>query len=277
MKTKLLFSIIALIFGAACQNNDDITPNQLVTEALYNKYPTTDHVEWENERAYITASFRQNQLMHTVWFDHFGQWYMTEIELNQKEKLPEIIRTAFENSIYKNGKIDDIDLLERLDTEIIYIIEVKQDEKEYHLCYSNDGILIKAIEGDLNDDYEDYLPINPIPSEITEFIQNHYPNARIIEIDIERNYIEADIIHEKQSKEVVFNTQKEWLHTHYDISQMTIEEVVLETLKQSEYKEYHIDDIEKYETPTGNYYLFELEKGKEVKIKIDTNGNLLNS
>lgn len=277
MKTKLLISIIALGFLTACQDDDNITPNQLVIDALHNKYPSADNVEWENEKSYITASFWQEQLSHTAWFDNYGQWHMTEIELIQKEKLPEAVRTAFENSTYNNGRIDDIDLLERLDAENIYIIEVKQDGKEYHLCYSEDGVLVKTIEGDMNDDYEDYLPTDPTPSEMTEFIQNRYPNARIVEIDIERNHIEVDIIHEQRGKELIFNAQKEWTHTHYDVLQTEIETVVLETLKQSEYKDYHIDEIEKYETPDGDYYLFELEKGKEVRIKIDTNGNLLNS
>ena len=168
MKTNLLFSIITLGLLYACQDDDSITPNQLVSEAFFNKYPTADQVEWENERAYITAKFWQEQLAHTVWFDQFGQWYMTEIELNQIEKLPAAVRTAFESSEYKAEQIDDIDRLERLDSEDIYVIEVKKEGREYHLCYTEDGVLVKAIESDQNDDYEDYLPTDPTPSRSEE-------------------------------------------------------------------------------------------------------------
>ena len=46
-----------------------------------------------------------------------------------------------------------------------------------------------------------------------EFIQKNYPNARIIEIEQEKGMIEVDIIHENQSKEVLFNTSYEWIST----------------------------------------------------------------
>jgi hypothetical protein len=145
MKINTLLTIITLWFFTSCQDDNNITPNSLVTEALQNKYPTAEQIKWDTEKAYITASFQKDQLIHTAWFDHFGQWYMTEIELNQKEKLPEAVRSAFELSEYKDGRIDDIDLLARLDAENIYVIEVDKDGHEYHLCYSEDGILVKTI------------------------------------------------------------------------------------------------------------------------------------
>ena len=182
---------------------------------------------------------------------------MTENELTHTSQLPEDVQKALANSEYAQWYIDDIDRLERNGTETIYVIEVKKDKQEYDLYYSADGILVK-VQADLtDDDYENYLPdASELPASLRQFIQNKYPNSRIIETETEHNRTEVDIIHENRSKEVIFDASGDWLNTHYDVRQ--------------------IDDIERYETPDQTYYLFELEKGaKEIKIKIDLSGKLI--
>ena len=162
-------------------------------------------------------------------------------------------------------------------TETIYVIEVKKDKQEYDLYYSADGILVK-VQADLtDDDYENYLPdASELPASLRQFIQNKYPNSRIIETETEHNRTEVDIIHENRSKEVIFDASGNWLNTHYDVRQNEVETAVMNALKTSAYADYIIDDIERYETPDQTYYLFELEKGaKEIKIKIDLSGKLI--
>ena len=181
------------------------------------------------------------------------------------------------NSEYAQWYIDDIDRLERNGTETIYVIEVKKDKQEYDLYYSADGILVK-VQADLtDDDYENYLPdASELPASLRQFIQNKYPNSRIIETETEHNRTEVDIIHENRSKEVIFDASGNWQNTHYDVRQNEVETAVMNALKTSAYADYIIDDIERYETPDQTYYLFELEKGaKEIKIKIDLSGKLI--
>lgn len=109
---------------------------------------------------------------------------------------------------------------------------------------------------------------------VTEFIQKNYPNARIIEIEQEKGMIEVDIIHENQSKEVLFNTSYEWISTSWDVYVLPIK--VTEAINASQYSGYVVDDAEYVETPTGNYYWIELEQGeKEVKVKINENGEFI--
>ena len=279
MKRNLFFWLIGLICLAGCDDNDNNantpTPNAAVTKAFSEKYPSATQVKWDNKSSYMTADFIYNSLSSKAWFDHNGQWYMTETELQHKNQLPEAVLTALTNSEYAAWTIDDMDLLERLDAEKLYVIEVKNGKQEYELYYSEDGVLIKAIPDDDNDDYEDYLP-GPAPSStITEFITDKYPGARIVEIEHEHANIEVDIIHDKRSKEVVFNAQEEWMNTHYDIRKNEAPSVVLQALANSAYGDYVIDDIEKYETPQGEYYLIELEKGNhEINVTIDSEGNL---
>lgn len=279
MKKLHLLSIIAgLICLTACDNDDNSpAPNDAVTKAFKTKYPTASRVEWENKYSYITADFFNGQFETTAWFDLSGQWYMTETELRSTSNLPQAVLTAFNNSEYAKWITDDVDRLERLDAETIYIIEVKNGKLEYDLIFSEDGILIKAIPDTDNDDYNEFLPeTNPAPSAITEFISQKYPEARIIEIDNEHGMIEVDIIHDKRSKEVVFDSKQVWVNTHYDVLRSEVESAVLQALEASEYKAYHIDDIEKYETSSaGEYYIFELELGeREVDVKIDLSGNI---
>lgn len=274
MKRTILFWLAGLFILSACSDDDQTPPNEAVVQAFHTRYPTASKVEWDTKNSYLTVDFIDNQLANTAWFDQAGQWYMTETELNRLELLPAKVQAAFQAGIYATWQTDDIDRLERQNNETIYMIEVKQGKEEYDLYYSEDGILIKAIPDDDNDDYEGFLPV-PAPSAITELINSKYPGARIIDVEQERGMTEVDIIHENRSKEVVFNSSNEWLNTHYDVLKNEVESTVIEALNHSEYSSYFIDDIEKYETPAGDYYLFELEKGEtEVDIRIDTAGNL---
>lgn len=274
MKRTILFWLAGLFILSACHDDDQTTPNEAVVQAFHTRYPTASKVEWDTKNSYLTVDFIDNQLANTAWFDQAGQWYMTETELNRLELLPAKVQAAFQAGIYAAWQTDDIDRLERQDNETIYMIEVKQGKEEYDLYYSEDGILIKAIPDDDNDDYEGFLPA-PAPSAITELIDSKYPGARIIDMEQERGMTEVDIIHENRSKEVVFNSGNTWINTHYDVLKNEVETTVIEALNRSEYSTYFIDDIEKYETPAGDYYLFELEKGEtEVDIRIDTAGNL---
>lgn len=276
MKTNILLLFAGLFCLLSCEDDHSATPNSLVTQSFNQKFPNASQVEWKNKNNYVTADFILDQKSTTAWFDKNGQWYMTKTELRNKTGLPEPVLTAFENSDYAPWYIDDIDELERLDAEKIYVIEIEKNKEEKELYYSADGILIKIITDNHNDDYEDYLPDNnSIPASVTTFILEKYPQARIIETEWEHGYLEIDIIHENRSKELMFDSDYQWLNTHYDIRQNEVNPLIMEVLNNSEYKNYHIDDIEKYEIPEGYYYLFELEKGElEIDIKIDTNGNI---
>lgn len=276
MKRNLLIWLTGLFYFTACSNDDPPIPNASVFEAFNVKYPTASQVKWENKNPYLTAEFVDNNQAHTAWFDAQGQWYMTETELKDITQLPPEVLTAFQNSPYATWTTDDIDCLERSDAEMIYVIEVKKGNQEYDLHYSTDGILLQAVPDNDTDDYEKYLPDpTALPAVLQEFITKQYPGARIIDMEKKYGQTEVDIIHEKKSKEVVFDPQNQWINTHYDVLKNEVENNVLQALNQSEYANYSIDDIEKYETANGYYYLFELEKGEiEIDLKINTKGQI---
>lgn len=276
---KLHYLLFAALLALTSCNDEDspgITPNSAVTKAFNDKYPDASRIEWEYKHNYLTAEFFSKGYSATAWFNQNGEWYMTKTELTRKDQLPEAVQTAFDNSSYAQWMIDDIDCLERAEAETLYIIEVKKDRQEYELYYTSDGILVKELPDDENDDYENYLPGNTTDlAVLQEFIENKYPGARIVETETEHNRIEVDIIHDNRSKEVVFTLKQEWVNTHYDVKESEVNSIVLEALAGSAYSNYYKDEIEKYETPSGEYYFFELEKGEqEVKITIDLQGQL---
>lgn len=272
-----ILCLAAVFFLASCDDDNGGGPNEAVTQAFNAKYPSATQVKWEKQKSYQKADFIDNQLSNTAWFSQNGQWHMTETELNDINRLPEAVQTAFSNSEYSGWTTDDIDRVERLDAETLYVIEVKKANQEFDLYFTQDGVLIQVVPDDDNDDYESWLPQPDLLTQaMHEFITSRYPDARIIETEMEYGRIEADIVHDNRKKEVVFNVSDgQWINTHYDVRKQEVENNVLSTLATSEYASYNIDDIEKYETPDGDYYLFELEKGnQEIDIKIDLDGNL---
>ena len=292
MKLKMYLALLAMgmLSLQGCNDDDDDLPNSKVPEAVRNAFDSnfsnTANLSWETKTVsqgqYYKAEFNNksdNGYKTEAWYTADGSWYMTETEMPYSD-IPQAIKTSFESSEYASWKRDnEVERIERAGTEkeIIYIIEVESAQDiDMDLHYSADGILIKAVNDDGDGNNESLLPDAPSSTvtAVTEFIQKNYPNARIIEIEQEKGMIEVDIVHENQSKEVLFNISYEWISTSWDVYVLPIK--VTEAINASQYSGYVVDDAEYVETPTGNYYWIELEQGeKEVKVKINENGEFI--
>lgn len=292
MKLKMYFALLAMgmIGLQSCSNDDDDDlPSSQVPEAIRNAFDSsfsnTANLSWETKTVskgqYYKAEFNNksdNGYKTEAWYTADGTWYMTETEMPYNA-IPQAVKTSFESSEYASWKRDnEVDRIERNAVkEIIYIIEVESPQDvDMDLHYSADGILVKAVNDDGDGDNESLLPDTPseMVTTATEFIQKNYPNARIIEIEAEHGVIEIDIIHDNRSKEVLLSTTYEWISTSWDV--YTLPAKVTEAINASQYNGYVVDDAEYFETPDGNYYLVELEQGKnEVKIKITEDGEIV--
>lgn len=270
----ILLSATPLVWS--CDDNDDAQPqiSPEVQTAFSQKYPSADRISWETKGLYLIADFMNNSRSATAWFDNSGQWYMTETDLSM-EQLPEAIRTSFYSGKYAKWQIDDIDMLERSDSITLYIIETEQGDTERDLYYSPDGLLLKDIpDNDSNDKYEDYLP-ETISDKIRTLIGEMYPDARIIDIDHEKEGTEVEIIHQNRSKDVLFNLSGEWIYTQYEVSQVEVPAPVSAALAAKFGNNVHIDDIDCYEEKSGKYYQFELEIDyKDTYITIQEDGTI---
>ena len=201
MKLKIYTLLLALSVTwslQSCDNDDDgsiAVPAELQS-AFSSKFPNAANVKWETKSGYYVADFYDGYEA-SAWFTQDGKWQMTETDIPYNA-LPQAVKTSFESSEYASWKRDDIDKLERY--------------------YSADGTLIKSIV-DTDDDNTEHLPVQ-LTEAMKNFINEKYPNARIMEVDVEddRNdwdfgYTEVDIIHNGIPKDVLFNQTGNWYST----------------------------------------------------------------
>lgn len=274
MKTKLSVLALAmcgmLAFTSCDDDDNNYLPDQTITKAFDEKYPNAGKVEWETKGGYEVAEFHISGNETEAWFDNKGNWVMTKTEINFG-LLPEAVRTSLKDSEYKDWKTTDFDKLERYNAATVYVIEVEQGEQEFDLYYTEDGVLLKAVPDDDNDNFQPTV----VPQTITDAINEMYPGATILEFDSEKTGFEVDILHNNIYKDVYFNTGNEWLYTEWDIKEVNLPAIIMNAYKASEYKDYRIDDIDVIENPTGISYVLELEKGNdEVKMTISSEGKI---
>ncbi|WP_106830593.1 PepSY-like domain-containing protein [Parabacteroides pacaensis] len=277
MKTKLLTLFVLLCslnLLTGCNDDDEnpFAPNDKVAAEFKNQFPSASHVSWETKTGYHVADFRDGSYEVEAWFTSDGLLVLTETDI-PFEALPKPVQTSFKESNYKNWKIEDIDKVKRIDTEVVYIIEVEQGEKEVDLYYSENGILIKEVL-DADSD-EGYQPIT-IPTEITLFVSQKYPKASIMEFEREKGYFEIDILDGFIPKEIKLDEKYNWLQTEWDIRTTDLPPTVKSAIGIL-YPDYRLDDdADVIDTPAGLYYVIELEKGdREIKVKFDETGKEL--
>lgn len=274
MKTKLSVLALAmcgmLAFTSCDDDDNNYLPDQTITKAFDEKYPDAGKVEWETKGGYEVAEFHVSGNETEAWFDNKGNWVMTKTEINFG-LLPETVRKSLKSSEYKDWKSTDFDKLERSNAATVYVIEVEQGEQEFDLYYTEDGILLKAVPDDDNDNFQPTV----VPQTITDAINEMYPGATILEFDSEKTGFEVDILHNNIYKDVYFNTGNEWLYTEWDIKEVNLPDIIMNAYKASDYKDYRIDDIDVIENPAGISYVLELEKGNdEVKMTISSEGKI---
>ena len=274
MKTKLSVLALAmcgmLAFTSCDDDDNNYLPDQTITKAFDEKYPDAGKVEWETKGGYEVAEFHVSGNETEAWFDNKGNWVMTKTEINFG-LLPEAVRTSLKSSEYKDWKSTDFDKLERSNAATVYVIEVEQGEQEFDLYYTEDGILLKAVPDDDNDNFQPTV----VPQAITDAINEMYPGATVLEFDSEKTGFEVDLLHNNIYKDVYFNTGNEWLYTEWDIKEVNLPAIIMNAYKASEYKDYRIDDIDVIENPAGISYVLELEKGNdEVKMTISAEGKI---
>lgn len=277
MNIKLFMTIAATVCGMSFVSCDDdnISVSNLpvaIQNEFSTKYPNAQIEEWEQKNGYSVVDFRVDGFDAEAWFGVDG-WVMTETDIPY-QSLPEAVRISYEASQYANWKVEDVDKVERINTETVYVIEVESGENEIDLYYSSNGILIKDQTGQNNGSDNPYLP-EQTPTDIESKVKEMYPNAVIIETDRDNGNIEVDIIDQNIGKEVVFNSANEWIYTSWDIHPNLLSDVI-KTAINTNYPDYRIDDADFYETPTGSYYDVEIEKGNsELHIKVTENGEIV--
>lgn len=276
MKLKVFYSLLLLsTLFLACDkkdNNDSIQVSAEFSNALKTLYPDATHIEWEKKGQYTVADFRLDNTEYSVWFSANAEWLLAESDINYAS-LPALVQTAFKNGEYATWKIDDTDLVERPQREKLYRIEAEKGEQEVDLFYLADGTLVKKLTGS-GDHNEDLLPAQ-LPAKIRDYIQANYPQAKIVDAEVNNGITEVEIYDNNRIKEVLFDYSDEWVSTTWEVALAEVPQVVKDAAMTA-YPGYVIDDANFIENKQGTCYLLELESvGKEVKVRIDENGTIL--
>ena len=273
---------VSTCLATGCSDDEDAE----VQASFAEQFPGARDVEWEVRGTYAVADFSYADsqsggwVSSTAWYSQTdGTWLMSEYDL-RFERLPEAVKTAFQQSEYAGWHVDDVDLIRRDGVTLLYVVEVEQGGQEMDLYYAEDGVLVKALaDTDGRHDYSDLIPATPTGS-VQEFIQSRYPGARIVEIDADDGLTEVELIDaDHVLREAVFNRSGEWLYTQTEVRRADLPATVTDAWNASEYAAangYRLDDIDYYETASdGNYYRLELEsRYGDVKLKVTPDGDL---
>ena len=296
MKTTrhLFLTLVACmaVLMAACSDDDGQKPSSgtipdSVVAAFNSQYPDASNVSWEIKGEYAVASFTIDETRSSdagrnrAWY-HLsdGRWAMSDFDIPYA-MLPEAVKTAFEGSEYAQSPWriddDDVEVITRHGyDETLYVIDVEKNENgtetEVELYYTADGILVNTIvDAERDNDHSDMLPGNS-PTTITEWINQHFPGARIVDIDVERNGTEVEIIQDGMKHEIWFDASSAWVSTKTEYGWRNVPDVV-QAFVQANYPDYRIDDVDRYETAANRYYCVEIERGdREKKIYLNEQG-----
>lgn len=311
MKKSLIMAAAVFTFCGlnSCQKDDNPGPNgpvagevsKNVLEAFAAKYPGATNVRWNVKGDYAVANFYLDATRaeadgnnHAAWFGNLdGEWAMTETNI-PLTALPQAVQQGFAQSKYygepwqltqKCDKLErrDVVLLDGAEgTIVVYVIGVTKTEEgvttTMDLYFSADGVLVNEVVDAPNDGYEDYIPQKPAAS-IEGYLKEHYPDARVVDIDMEYGGTEVELSDGKHKLELFFDASQNWIYTKTKFGSRRLSEVpyeILEALKTSPHftSEERIDEIEKLETNEKNggktYWCFELEtRWDEVDVYVD--------
>ena len=110
-------------------------------------------------------------------------------------------------------------------------------------------------------DKEDDIRISDVPSGVMNSFDANFPNASRAEWEKKSGCIVADFWQDGMDMSAWYNPNGEWLMTESDlgVNLSVLPQAVQDAFKSSQYANWHVDDIDKYERPNDVFYLIEIE------------------
>lgn len=263
----------SLFVFAACHDDDDdddkgYTPGKSIVEAFEAKYPNAVSVSWEKKGEYEKAEFHLNGQEVDAWFAPSGQWMMSETDI-LFSILPTEVKTGFSGSIYSSWKVDDADVLERLNMPTVYRLDIEKGTEEMVIYFNEKGELVREVNEEAS----------TLPAAVSSFITGQYPKALVVSVDRwQDGLLEVGILDASLVKEVLFDRENNWMKTSWPVLEANVPQVVLDVLKGEAYNSFSIASVQYIEYASGsNVYHFVLQKANamDISVEIDPQGNLV--
>jgi hypothetical protein len=147
-----------------------------------------------------------------------------------------------------------------------------QDNQEMQQDRSNQQM-------DQNKQMEQGKQQNNIPTEVSSALKEKYPYVKSSEVEWNKegsNY-EAQFMNKGIKYEVVIEESGNWVATETEMSKSELPDKVKEGLKNSEYNNWDVKEVEKRESPEAKtQYIIEVDKGQQdFDVYFDQNGKIL--
>lgn len=234
---------------------------------LKTNYPNAKILEVDKEGTYTEVEILVGQVKRDLVFDNNYAWVYTKTEWRIAD-VPTAIIEVLRASEYVVYRIDDVDHYQTPASEY-YRFDLESATGDVRVDITATGVLTVV------DNTSDDLPSGGLNQSVNDFINQKYTGARIIETEYEKGYFEVDIYHENKEKTVRFNAANTWINTQWDIRLSELPQAVKAAIANT-HTSYKIDDIEYFQTPNGEYFNVELEKGdSEVTLHIKADGTLI--
>lgn len=277
----LFYSVDGILVRAEADLDDDYEGQivgsvpSFVQAFLQKTYPNARIIEIDEEDGMIEVEILDGRIQREILFQQDGTWVSTCTEDILLSEVPEAVLTAFKNSEYANYTIDEIEHFITPDKEFYrFELELK-GAKDIKIDITLAGEISIAPSKD-QDNHNDSKSYN-LPDAVRQIIESKYPGAQIKDVDYENGLLEVEIIHEGRDKEVYFTDSSVWSYTSWELSKQEVPAAVLDALTKAYPNDVIDDDIHFVETPQGQYYAFELERGNDIEVFITPAGEIVDS
>ena len=249
-------------------------PGDGIEAFIKQRYPGARIFEIDKENGMTEIEILDGKKCRELLFDSSNSWIHTKTEMSFNE-LPEKIKTAFSSSQYASYRIDDIDFYETPSRNFCRF-DLKSINGDIKIEINEDGtVSVPEYNPSVPGQGGEQGNGNMTDKTIQDFIYEKYSNAKIVESEYEDGMIEVEIIHENREKNVYFNGAQKWVMSKWDLRQSELPASVKDVIN-ARYAGYKLDDAEYVQTPSGDYYQVELERGKEeIKLRINPDGTTI--
>lgn len=146
-KIALLFLSVAIFTSVQLSAQIRKVPAE-VTEALKQKFPNADKVEWKDKLTNFQATFMNSGAEYTVEFTTKGEWKETMKKLDGYDALPKVVKDGFEKSKYTDWTKGTVYWIENSDNKNAYRIYVEKSAvQKLFLFFGKDGQLERETPG----------------------------------------------------------------------------------------------------------------------------------
>jgi hypothetical protein len=257
------------------ENPDKVEPTLEVLNTFDLKYPDAQEIIWSINKNYYVADFKMQSSPMNAWFTAMGDWALSSKE-RAFNQLQLKITDAFLNSKYSGWGIEKVNLLERRDMGVIYVICVTDNQEYFNLYYSEYGDLVKIVSRARNHEETPVI----LPMKVNHIVDSLFGDPEIIDLWEGALSKNVAVLDDKLYRFVAFTSDYEWIGTYWNIHEHEIPEGIFDRfnsyIKSSSYDTCRIEGYRVLQQVNKHLYLlyFTSEGGKRHIAFFEEHGKL---